>query len=138
MKLQVVRCFLLVGVLVGCGSSLPPGSGRSDGSSDGAVVDMRVEGNGGVTSSGGVTSNGGLTGNNAWSMTGKLRGTRTSHTVTPLPDGRVLVAAGYGAGAYLASAELYDPGMGTWSATGSLSTAPAPTTRRPCCRVARF
>jgi hypothetical protein len=50
--------------------------------------------------------------------------------VTPailLPNGKVLVAAGINSNSYgadiLASAELYDPASGTWTATGSLATA---------------
>jgi hypothetical protein len=39
-----------------------------------------------------------------------------------LPNGKVLVAGGLGTGGYLASAELYDPASGSWSATGSLGT----------------
>jgi hypothetical protein len=35
----------------------------------------------------------------------------------------VLVAGGYSTSGYLASAELYDPGSGTWTATGSLNAA---------------
>jgi hypothetical protein len=42
---------------------------------------------------------------------------RTSHTATLLPDGRVLVTGGEGG---LASAELYDPSSGTWTATGDM------------------
>ena len=40
-----------------------------------------------------------------------------------LPNGKVLVAGGLGASGSLASAELYDPATGAWSATGSLATA---------------
>lgn len=50
---------------------------------------------------------------------------RDYHTATLLPDGRVLVSGGYGgiSAGYLASAELYDPANGTWTATtGSLVT----------------
>ena len=45
------------------------------------------------------------------------------HTATLLPNGKVLVAGGLNAAAFLASAELYDPASGTWTATGSLTTA---------------
>ena len=38
-------------------------------------------------------------------------------------DGRVLVSGGVNAAAILASAEIYDPALGTWSLTGSMSTA---------------
>ena len=41
-----------------------------------------------------------------------------------LPNGKVLVAGGVDIdGHALASAELYDPASGTWTATGSLATA---------------
>ena len=40
-----------------------------------------------------------------------------------LPNGKVLVAGGDNGSGYLASAELYDPASGTWTATGSLNTA---------------
>jgi WD40 repeat protein len=43
---------------------------------------------------------------------------RTIYTATLLLDGRVLVAGGAGD---LASAELYDPGTGRWTATGSMA-----------------
>ncbi len=62
----------------------------------------------------------------AWSAAGVMTSPRVSHTATLLPDGRVLVAGG-GAGLKPAggfysvgSAEIYDPGAGTWTATGSL------------------
>ena len=42
-----------------------------------------------------------------------------------LPNGKVLVAGGITSSGYLASAELYDPASGTWTATGSLATARA-------------
>ena len=54
--------------------------------------------------------------------TGSLNIARGNHTATLLPNGKLLVAGGY-TGAYLASAELYDPTTGTWSVTGSLNTA---------------
>src|SRR5215813_9815331 len=60
-----------------------------------------------------------------WSPTGHMTVGRHGHTATLLPDGRVLVAGGCldnscPQGAF-ASAELYDPASGTWSATGSMS-----------------
>jgi len=54
-----------------------------------------------------------------WSTTGS----RAVPTATLLLNGKVLVAGGIDMGLNaLASAELYDPATGTWSATGSLKT----------------
>jgi Galactose oxidase, central domain/Dockerin type I domain len=58
-----------------------------------------------------------------WTETGGLHTARSNHTVTLLPNGKVLVAGGFDCCNVLASAELYDPTSGTWSATGSLGTA---------------
>jgi hypothetical protein len=48
---------------------------------------------------------------------------REGHTTTLLPSGKVLVTGGTNATGPLASAELYDPLAGTWTATGSMSVA---------------
>jgi N-acetylneuraminic acid mutarotase len=63
-----------------------------------------------------------------WTTTGQLATARDAHTATLLPNGKVLVAGGnnnqlFGGLGPLASAELYDPASGTWTATGSLATA---------------
>src|SRR5438034_1381370 len=56
-----------------------------------------------------------------WTPSGSMATARELHTATRLPDGRVLVAGGYGGGgSYLASAEIYDPASGTWATTGSM------------------
>jgi hypothetical protein len=64
-----------------------------------------------------------------FSATGSMTTPRSSHAATLLPDGRVLLAGGgltnngaLGSPA-LASAEVYDPGTGAFSATGEMSTA---------------
>ena len=66
----------------------------------------------------------------SWAATGSMLQGRYRHTATLLPDGRVLVAGGnvngsqqLGVRCCLATAELYDPATGTWSATGNLIAA---------------
>lgn len=55
--------------------------------------------------------------------TGSLANARYGHTATLLPNGKVLVVGGYTVEhGNVASAELYDPASGTWTATGSLTT----------------
>src|SRR5262249_48475009 len=66
-----------------------------------------------------------------WTTTGSLSEVRAYHTATLLPNGNVLVAGGcctFGFNGQrtvntINTAELYDPSTGSWSATGSLSTA---------------
>jgi hypothetical protein len=60
----------------------------------------------------------------AWSPTGTMITSRGMHTATLLPDGRILVVGGlggHGPEGYLPGAEVYDPVLGTWSLTGSMS-----------------
>jgi hypothetical protein len=62
----------------------------------------------------------------AFAQTGSMVAARDSHTATLLSGGRVLLAGGSGQtsdpnGLIVASAELYDPNTGTFSATGSMS-----------------
>ncbi|HJW22465.1 MAG TPA: kelch repeat-containing protein [Candidatus Limnocylindrales bacterium] len=62
----------------------------------------------------------------SWTATGSMIEDRLQgHTATLLPNGKVLVAGGRGAPTEtivgLASAEVYDPATGTWTATGSMS-----------------
>jgi Galactose oxidase, central domain/Kelch motif len=65
-----------------------------------------------------------------FTATGAMIAIRSAHTATLLPNGKVLVAGGLGAPDVasgpqpaLSSAELYDPASGTFTATGSMTTA---------------
>jgi len=62
-----------------------------------------------------------------FAATANLSTARASHSTTLLPDGTVLLAGGaaqfVGSQPPLASAEIYDPGMGTFAATASLHSA---------------
>jgi hypothetical protein len=62
----------------------------------------------------------------AFSATGDLFAARQHHTATLLPNGKVLVAGGEGGtggGLPLATAELYDPATGLFSAAGAMTAA---------------
>jgi hypothetical protein len=62
-----------------------------------------------------------------WTVTGSAATARVDHTATLLPNGEVLVAGGYlGLNSqyqpvYTATAELYNPATGKWTATGSMT-----------------
>src|SRR5262245_51411498 len=58
-----------------------------------------------------------------WVFTGNLNIPRVSHTATLLPNGEVLVAAGWSKLWCDNSAELYDATTETWRITGSLNIA---------------
>jgi hypothetical protein len=61
-----------------------------------------------------------------WTATGSMSVPRCFHSATLLPNGKVLVTGGVDGDNFthpLASAELYDPASGTWTTTGSLSSA---------------
>src|SRR5205823_2561171 len=62
-----------------------------------------------------------------WTATGSLSTARDNHTATLLPNGKVLVAAGFNGGV-LASAELYDIGLGfvrpDWQPQITTATSP--------------
>ena len=64
-----------------------------------------------------------------WKLTGSMGTSRRHSQVYPLPNGRILVVGGTdttgldgAASSFYATAEIYDPATGTWSATGSLTT----------------
>src|SRR5215468_9531126 len=61
-----------------------------------------------------------------FSATGGMATSRLDHTATLLPNGKVLIVGGahdISNGWYpVASAELYDPSSGTFTATGSMAT----------------
>jgi hypothetical protein len=63
---------------------------------------------------------------NTWSLTASMGSARSNHGAVRLADGRVLVAGGYQKtstdnNVFLASAELYDPTTGTWTATSPMN-----------------
>jgi N-acetylneuraminic acid mutarotase len=58
-----------------------------------------------------------------WTETARMTVGGGYHSSLLLPDGKVLVAGGYGpGGVYYSSADIYDPVAGTWTATGSMTT----------------
>lgn len=71
-----------------------------------------------------------------WTTTGSMTMPRCNHTATLLANGQVLIAGGQAvaltcgngscrSGDSLATAEIYNPSMGTWQSTGSMNVARA-------------
>jgi len=58
----------------------------------------------------------------SWTATGLMPVARTSHTMTLLANGKVLVAGGYNGSAVTINAALYDPATGAWASTGAMPT----------------
>ncbi len=58
-----------------------------------------------------------------WSATGDMTIPRVMHSLTRLPNGKVLAVGGAVGSSTLNSAELYDPANGTWTITAALATA---------------
>ena len=95
-----------------------------------------------------------------WVTNSLMSTPRQYQTASLLPNGKVLVAGGCNASTAFASAELFDPATGSWSAATAMPFFPAPRymirsaehgrrrpircrmhesiTRRPCCRTAKY
>lgn len=58
-----------------------------------------------------------------WGATGPMAEARAAFEMVPLVSGKILAAAGYGAGGALSSCELYEADQGVWSMTGALHSA---------------
>jgi Galactose oxidase, central domain len=61
-----------------------------------------------------------------FSPTGSMATPRSFHTATSLPDGRVLVTGGHqfnASNSAVETAEVYDPGTGSFMPVGSMSVA---------------
>jgi len=57
-----------------------------------------------------------------WTPTGSLLTARVKHTATLLPNGKVLIVAGWGGSEELASVELYDPNEGVFASASGLGS----------------
>jgi len=142
-NLRALRSLLLVGLFaIGLlASTVTPASAGSGGfNSTGSMNVARINhtatllANGEVLVTGGNNNTDGYLGSSElyhpstgkWTLTGSMTAPREGHDAVLLPNGEVLVAGGInatlGTCGTLASAELYNPSTGTWTATGSMTT----------------
>ena len=56
----------------------------------------------------------------SWRATGPMKAARRGHTLTALPNGKVLVVGGTDGKTQLGTAELFDPATGLWTAVTSV------------------
>jgi len=119
-QIGLARLSLAVAFLVAsCGGQPVTGhtSSASPAGSTGTVTSAAVPS---TTSS---PSHGPTVGTGAWSTTTAMSTSRSYHSATRLPSGKVLVAGGYTGGFNsnaLASTELFDPATSTWSASAPM------------------
>jgi hypothetical protein len=109
---------------------------------NGFTVTLLADGTVLIAGGAGLSANGAINGSlasaeiynpvtGAWMATGSMTVARENHTATLLQDGTVLVAGGQTCPSTIcvytstvqASAEIYNPATGSWSATGSMATA---------------
>ncbi len=109
------------------GGSLGAGGSGGTRASSGGTTGTLAGGSGGTSGVGGFVGAGGTAAQQGvFVATGSMTAARSGHTATLLQNGKVLIAGGgkeAGQGLYvgIASAELYDPGAGTFTATGNMT-----------------
>lgn len=135
----VVRSIVAIGLIASTALPTLAGSGtfNTTGSMNVARIDHTATllSNGEVLVAGGINNTGGYLSSaelynpstGKWTLTGSMTIARDGHDAVLLPNGNVLVAGGLDPNACcgappLASAELYNPTTGTWTATGSMTT----------------
>lgn len=100
----------------GAGGASASGTGGEVATGTGGEV---ATGTGGLSPAGG----GGQGGSRGWVLGEAMNEARAEHTMTALPDGRILVTGGFNEGGLVAiSAEIRDPVTGQWAFTAPMLT----------------